>query len=81
VVAAGKTYIVEVANVSRGGACFVTFDRLTQGESVSVAVHYVEGGQNIFQNARIVRTRPRPSGSLPTEYAVEFVPGTLSSRF
>jgi len=66
--------IVDVVNMSRGGACFNSAEQFRLGAEVFLAVHYIEGGQNIFQNGRIVRLRHKPSGMLPTEYAVEFSP-------
>jgi hypothetical protein len=64
--------VVEVVDISRGGLCFVSFDRFYPGTAVSIATHYMEGGQNIFQDGRIVRVRHKPSGMSPSEYAVEF---------
>jgi len=61
--------IVEVVNISRSGMCFRSVQHFWPGTMVLIATHYVEGGQNIFQNARIVRARYR---SAYTEYGVEF---------
>lgn len=64
--------VVDVLDISRSGLRFATFQQFAPGAAVAVAPHYIEGGQNIFQNARIVRVRHKPSGMLPPEYAVEF---------
>jgi hypothetical protein len=64
--------VVDVVDVSRGGLCFVSFEQFLPQTAVSIATHYIEGGQNIFQDGLIVRARPRRSGTMPTEYAVEF---------
>ena len=63
--------IVEVLNFSRGGLCFMSFERFSPGSPAKIALHYIEGGQNIFQEGRIVSLRRRSSDS-PTEYGVEF---------
>ena len=65
------TAVVNVPNISRKGLCFRSAKKFWQGAAVSIATYYIEGGQNIFQNARIVRTRNSPSGTI-TEYGVEF---------
>ena len=67
--------VVDVVDVSRGGLCFVSFEQFHPKTAVSIATHYIEGGQNIFQDGLIVRARPKRSGTLPTEYAVEFSAG------
>jgi hypothetical protein len=68
----GASVIVNLINISRGGACFSGYVEFDEGTHVSIATHYMEGGQNIFQDGRIVRVQYRPSIALPGEYAVEF---------
>jgi hypothetical protein len=51
--------------------CFRSAENFYPGTAVSVATHYIEGGQNIFQNGRIVRVC-RPSGMTSADYGVEF---------
>jgi hypothetical protein len=68
----GKSVVVNLLNISRGGACFTSFANFQQGTAVSIATHYIEGGQNIFQMGRIVRVQHRAVGTFPGEYAVEF---------
>ena len=47
--------IVDVLNLSRGGICFVSSEfEFLPGTQAFVALHYIEGGQNIFQEARVV---------------------------
>ncbi len=64
--------VVDVVDISRGGACFLSFEQFRPYTAVSIATHYIEGGQNIFQVGLIVRVRHKQSALLPTEYAVEF---------
>jgi len=64
--------VVDVVDISRGGLCFTSFEQFRPKTAVSIATHYMEGGQNIFQDGRIVRVRHKPSGMSPSEYAVEF---------
>jgi hypothetical protein len=44
---------------------------------VSIATYYMDGGQNIFQDGRIVRVQSRPSAGVPGEYAIEFSGSTM----
>jgi hypothetical protein len=64
--------VVDVVDISRGGLCFLSFEQFSPKTTISIATHYIEGGQNIFQDGRIVRVRQKRAGMLPTEYAVEF---------
>jgi hypothetical protein len=66
-----NSVLADVANISRSGMCFRSAEQFCPGTAVSVATHYIEGGQNIFQNGTIVRVY-RPSGMERTEYGVEF---------
>jgi hypothetical protein len=63
--------VVEVIDISRGGLCFASFEQFRIKTAVSIATHYMEGGQNIFQDGLIIRVRHKESG-MPAEYAVEF---------
>jgi hypothetical protein len=65
--------IVDVLDVSRGGLRFQSARNYEQGFLIEVAVHYVEGGNNIFQSAQIARKHRRPTSFLPGEYGVKFV--------
>jgi len=66
-----ESIVVKVTDLSRKGMCFRSAEKFWMGTPVSVATYYIEGGQNIFQNGRIVRERYSPSGVL-TEYGIEF---------
>lgn len=63
--------VVDVIDISRGGLCFASFEQFRIKTAVSIATHYMEGGQNIFQDGLIIRVRHKESG-MPAEYAVEF---------
>lgn len=87
---ANPDVVVDVINVSRGGVCFSSYAEFHPGIPVSIATHYIVGGQNIFQNGRIVRMQRSPSATAPGEYAIEFspnnggmgvtIPGTLAGE-
>jgi hypothetical protein len=65
--------MVEVLDISRGGLRFESPRYYEPGTAIEVATHYVEGGNNIFQQARIVR-RIRDNGNhWNGEYGVQFV--------
>lgn len=68
----GSTVMVNLLNISRGGVCFISDEEFYTGTPVSIATHYIEGGQNIYQDGRIIRVQRKPSSMLPGEYAVEF---------
>jgi hypothetical protein len=51
--------------------CFRTFEQFRPEAPVSIATYYTEGGQNIFQDGRILWMRESESG-MPAEYGVEF---------
>jgi hypothetical protein len=63
--------VVDVVNISRNGLCFLTFEQFCPGTAVSIATHYIEGGQNIFQNGQVIRVQQRPVSNRPGEYEVE----------
>jgi hypothetical protein len=63
---------VDVVEISRGGLRFVSIERFDQQAAVSVAIHYIAGGQNIFQDGLIVRAWHERTGMLPNEYAAKF---------
>jgi hypothetical protein len=65
------SFVVDVVNLSRGGLCFLSIDQFAPGTPASVAVHYVKGGQNIFQKGRVVWTHERKL-DLPSQCGVEF---------
>ena len=64
--------IVDVENMSRCGVFFASMKRFAPGTAVSIAMHYIEGGQNLFQNCRIVRAEPTTSAAVPNQYGAEF---------
>jgi hypothetical protein len=64
--------IVNVENMSRSGVFFVSMKQFDPGTAVSIAMHYIEGGQNLFQNCRIVRAQATTSATAPNQYAAEF---------
>ena len=67
----GATSVIgDMPNVSRNGMCLRTFEQLRPEALVSIATHYIEGGQNIFRNGRLVWTRHIESGV--SEYGFEF---------
>jgi len=67
--------VVDVVNMSRSGVFFASTNLFNPGAAVSIAMHYIEGGQNMFQKCRIIRAQPTPSATAPSEYAAEFSPG------
>lgn len=73
ILCSGKQQIVEMLNVSRGGLYIRTNARYAVGIFVQVAVHYVEGANNIFQPARIARVNLAPTSTLPGEYGIEIM--------
>lgn len=64
-------FVVDVVNISRGGLCFLSVDQFAPGTPAAVAMHYVKGGQNIFQKGRVVWTQERTL-DLPSQHGVEF---------
>ena len=50
--------------------CLRTFEQLRPEALVSIATYYIEGGQNIFRDGRVVWTRHIESGV--SEYGFEF---------
>jgi hypothetical protein len=87
--AQGASVVVDLVNISRGGACFMSSAEFYPGTAVSIATHYIEGGHNIYQDGQIIRVQRMASATLPGVYAFEFlsqprlrnipehVPGTL----
>jgi PilZ domain-containing protein len=74
---AGSTsVIVEMPNISRNGMCFRTSEQFRPEARVSIATHYTQGGQNIFQDGRIIWMRDMESGI--SEYGVEFTRARFS---
>jgi hypothetical protein len=67
---APASVLAYMPNVSRNGMCFRTRAQFQPEELISIATYFTEGGQNIFQNGRIVWTRDVESGM--SEYGVEF---------
>ncbi len=65
--------LVNVLDVSRGGLRFESPNNYEVGLEMEVALHYVEGGNNIFQKGRIVRKQRRPTEVWKGEYGVMFV--------
>jgi hypothetical protein len=71
--ALGSSIVVNVVNISRGGVCFTSAEKFCAETPVSIATHYIDGGQNIYQDGRIIRVQRRPTAMLPGEYAIEFL--------
>ena len=69
--AGSSSVIADMPNISRNGMCFRTFEQFRPEAPVSIATYYTEGGQNIFQDGRILWMRDIESG-MPVEYGVEF---------
>jgi hypothetical protein len=69
--AVSSSVIADMPNISRNGMCFRTFEQFRPEAPVSIATYYTEGGQNIFQDGRILWMRDIESG-MPAEYGVEF---------
>ena len=53
----GASVIVRLLNISRGGVAFTSSAEFYTGTPVSIATHYIEGGQNIFTDGRIIRVQ------------------------
>jgi hypothetical protein len=70
----GETDIVDVIHISRGGVSFRSAHEYSEGTAVSIATHYVHGGQNIYQAGVIVDVRRKPSESSHGEYEIQFAP-------
>jgi hypothetical protein len=68
----GERIIVEVVNISRRGLCFRAENHFMTGLEITIATHYSQGGQNIFQRAKIVRSS-RTEGETQYEYGVEML--------
>jgi hypothetical protein len=68
----GSSVVVSVVNISRGGICFTGVTEFCPGAPVTVATHYIEGGQNIYQDGQIIRVHCKGSATLPGVYAIEF---------
>lgn len=68
--------VVEVLDISRGGLRFESLNNYEKGMEFDIALHYVQGGNNIFQRAKIVRKQRRPSEYFPGEYGVMFIGGS-----
>jgi hypothetical protein len=64
--------IVDVVSLSRGGVRFTSFATFSLETLVSIAIYYVEGGQNIFQHGRVIRVQRNVAEEQPDEYAIEF---------
>jgi hypothetical protein len=65
--------LVDVLDISLGGLRFQSSQEYNKGELIQVATHYIEGGNNIFQSAQIVRLQARPRGAYPGEYGAQYI--------
>jgi hypothetical protein len=71
--AAGSSGVIaEMPNISRNGMCFRSSEQFRPEAPVLVATYYTEGGQNIFQDGRILWMREMDIESGMSEYGVEF---------
>ena len=62
--------IIDIIDVSRGGACVRSANSYPIGSWIRIACPYTIGGSNIFQSARIVRVTV---GDSIREYGIEYV--------
>lgn len=69
----GRSVVANLINISRGGVCFTSTTEFCPGTPVSVATHYIEGGQNIYQDGRIIRVPLSGLTTIPGVYAIEFL--------
>jgi hypothetical protein len=67
----GEIIRVFVLNVSKSGACVETMQPLTLGSVLEIATSYIEGGNNVFVPARVVRPHRKP-GLMRAQYGIEF---------
>ena len=65
---------MDLVNISRGGVYFTSVEDFRLGAPVSIASHYIEGSQNIYQDGRIIRVQCRATTLFPGEPAIEFSP-------
>jgi hypothetical protein len=71
--------IVDVLDESRGGLRFESPTNYEIGIEMEIAMHYVRGGNNIFQKGKLVRKQRRPTESWAGEYGVMFLDGKKPS--
>jgi len=75
--------VLEINDVSRGGACFTTRKYLAPGTKIEIAVPYSPGMANIFVPAEIVRLKAIPDKSLyecGAAYTTPLVPANQVSQ-
>lgn len=69
----GSSVLVNVTTVSRCDLSFTSSVEFCPGTRVSVATHFIEGGQNIFRDGRIVRIQSNDPAKFLSEYVIEFL--------
>lgn len=68
----GQHFLVKLASMGKKSVSFISEERFVVGNSVSIATHYIEGAQNIYQDGRITRALGRSFDGGSGEYLVEF---------
>lgn len=76
----GDTDIVDVIHISRIGVSFRSTQEYSEGTPVSIATHYVRGGQNIYQSGVVVNVRRKPCDDLFGEYDIQFAPPGMGNE-
>jgi len=65
--------IVECADVSRGGLCFLSQKQYAKDALIEASVPYLPGQANIFVRARIANSRALPEKAGAFKYGVEYI--------
>jgi hypothetical protein len=65
--------IVECADVSRGGLCFLSQKQYAKDALIEASVPYLPGQANIFVRARIANSRSVPGETGGFKYGVEYI--------
>lgn len=70
----GNEEVVDVQDISKLGLRFFSLKLYPPGTLVRVAAPYAFGGNNIFQDAKIIRAHRHPTTLVPGDYALEILP-------
>jgi len=70
--AEGEEIVVNQTSIGKGGVGFTTDAGISLHSQVTIATHFIKGGQNIFQKGSITAIRRSPTALLPSEYELEF---------
>lgn len=68
----GEHSLVKLASMGKKSLSFISEKRFIVGNRVSIATHYIEGAQNLYQDGRIARALGRSFDGSSGEYLVEF---------